>query len=84
MKVGQAEFQKGSAHTEDREMNGIMQEQKTLQVSHNRQRLATAPPWFAQNTTANEHAIGQIFLDTRPLEGEFAAEREHEHWGLNE
>ena len=65
-------------------MNGIMQEQKTLQVSRNRQGLATTPPWFAQNTTANEHAIRQIFLDTSFPEGEFAAEREHEHWGLNE
>ena len=65
-------------------MNGIMQEQKTLQTGRNRQGLATTPPWFAQNTTANEHPTRQIFLDTSLLESEFAAEREHEHWGLNE
>ena len=65
-------------------MNGIMQEQRTLQSSASRQLLDTAPGWLTSIRTSNEHFTGQIFLDTNLLEGEFAAEREHEHWGLNE
>ena len=65
-------------------MNGIMQEQKMLQLSGNRQGLATAPPWFAQNTTANEHPTRQIFADTDLAGNEFDAELDHAHWGLNE
>ena len=65
-------------------MNGIIQEQNTLQNSRNRQGLASTPPWFIQNATANDRLTRQIFADPAPEENEFAAEREHEHWGLNE
>jgi len=84
MNVGRRECETGSDRTENRKMNGIIQEQRTLQLSRNRQGLATAPPSFGQNSTANDHSIRQIFPDTTWLESEFAAEREHEHWGLNE
>ena len=70
---------------ENRKMNGIIQEQKTLQLGRNRQGLATAPPSFGQNSRANDHPIRQIFPDTTWLdESQLAAELEHEHWGLNE
>lgn len=64
-------------------MNGIMQEERTLQSSASRQ-LDAGPSWLMPIRTPNEHFTGQIFLDTDSLESEFAAEREHEHWGLNE
>ena len=65
-------------------MNGIIQEQNTLQTTRNWQGLATAPPWFTQNVTPNDRITRQTFLTPTLDENEFAAEREHEHWGLNE
>ena len=65
-------------------MNGIIKEQRTLQSSASRHLLEAAQSWLPPIHNANEHFTGQIFLDTNLLEGEFAAEREHEHWGLNE
>jgi len=84
MNVGHAILEQEQAHTERRKMNGIMQEQKTLQLSRNRQGLATAPPSFAQNSTPNDRSTRQIFTDTNFADNEFAAEVEHAHWGLNE
>jgi len=65
-------------------MNGIIQEQRMLQSSATRQLLEAAQSWLAPIHNVNEQFTRQIFLDTNLLEGEFAAEREHEHWGLNE
>ena len=65
-------------------MNGIIQEQKMLESSRRNQALDAAPGWFMHNSAEKEHSTRQIFLDTNFLQSEFAAEREHEHWGLNE
>jgi len=84
MNVGDANAKIGTAHTEERKMNGIMQEQKTLQSGRNRQSLEPTPIWSAHTHQGNQHPARQIFVDTDFVDTDFAAELEHAHWGLNE
>lgn len=65
-------------------MNGIIQEQKTLQGSRNHQNIGAASSSLTRISEEDTHLPRQILFDTSLLQNEFAAEQEHAHWGLNE
>jgi len=82
--VGNRECSTGTARTENREMNGIIQDQKTFQASRNLQSLDAAPSSLTHIREGKEYHARQILVDRSFLQDEFADEREYAHCGINE
>jgi len=61
--VGNREMFNRTARTENREMNGIIQDQKTFQASRNLQSLDAAPSSLTHIREGKEYHARQILVD---------------------
>jgi len=84
MNVGHADVNQEQPTRRTGEMNGIIQEEKTLRGSHNYQRLDPVLSSLTQTREGRENSPRQIFVDRSFLQNDFADEREYAHWGINE
>jgi hypothetical protein len=69
---------------ENRNMNGIIEGQKTFQGSSNHPILDPAPNWLTHIPQPQEVRSRQNLASLSFLQNEFADAREYAHWGLNE